>query len=93
MFPIVNKGFSGWLQGELDKREWSQADLARKAGFSRAAISLVISQDRKPGPDFCRAIAKALELPEEHVFRKASLLSPKPDGDKDPPSFLDWIRC
>ncbi len=91
MLSTVNKGFSGWLQGELDKREWTQADLARKSDLSRAAVSQVISQNRKPGPEFCRAVAKALELPEEFVFRKAGLLSPQPDKPEDPPTFWEWI--
>ena len=93
MLTTVNTGFSEWVQGELDKREWSQADLARKAGVSRASVSLVISQNRKPGPEFCRAIARAMELPEEYIFRKARLLSPKPDEPDPPgPTFLEWIK-
>jgi transcriptional regulator with XRE-family HTH domain len=89
MLSIVNKGFSKWLQSELDKQEWTQADLARKTDLSRAAVSLVLSKNRKPGPDFCRAIAHALDLPEEEVFRQAGLLSPKLE---DPPGLGEWIR-
>ena len=89
MLPTVNKRFSGWLQEEIDKREWTQANLARKAHVSRAAVSQVISENRKPGPDFCRAIAHALDLPEEDVFRQARLLSPKAE---EPPNLGEWIR-
>ena len=89
MLLIVNKEFSGWLQDKIDKREWTQADLARKTDLSRAAVSQVLSENRRPGPEFCRAIARALDLPEEEVFRQAGLLSPKAE---EPPNLGEWIR-
>ena len=89
MLVTVNKEFSKWLQKEMDKQEWTQADLARKSNLSRAAVSQVISENRGPGTEFCRAIAHALDLPEEEVFRQAGLLSPQPE---DPPNLGEWIR-
>ena len=89
MLLIVNKEFSGWLQIEIDKREWNQADLARKTEMSRAAVSQVLSENRRPGPEFCRAVAHALDLPEEEVFRQAGLLTPK---QEEPPNLGEWIR-
>ena len=89
MLPTVNKEFSKWLQEEIDKREWTQADLARKTNLSRAAVSQVLSENRRPGPEFCRATAHALDLPEEEVFRQAGLLSPKLE---EPPGLGKWIR-
>jgi transcriptional regulator with XRE-family HTH domain len=48
MFTIVNE-FVEWLQGELNKRDWSQADLARVARVSKSSISMIYSHDREPG--------------------------------------------
>lgn len=66
--------FSDWLASELNKRDMSQADLARKSDLTRGAVSHLINQQRQPGPDACLAIARALSLPPELVFRQAGLL-------------------
>jgi transcriptional regulator with XRE-family HTH domain len=83
--------FVEWLYGELGKRNWRKADLARASGLSSAHITRIMKREQSAGPDACRAIAHALDLPEEFVFRKAGLLSPKPD-ESEPPSFMDWLR-
>ncbi len=44
------------------------------AGISRAAVSLILSEDRQPGPEVCVALAKALGYAPEDVFRIAGLL-------------------
>ena len=83
--------FGVWLQGQLDNRGWTQARLARRSGVSTGQIARVINGTRAPGPDFCRAVAKALDLPEELVFRQAGLLSP--EGKKEnPPNLAEWIH-
>jgi transcriptional regulator with XRE-family HTH domain len=68
--------FSDWIESELKNRGWKPADLARAAGITDATLSRVLSGSRNPGPELCRAIAAALNEPEEKVFRKAGLLSP-----------------
>lgn len=85
---MVNSPFSEWLSSELEKRGLSQSELARLAGVSRGAISHLINQTRKPGPEICEAIAHALKLPPETVFRVAGLLSPKPDIQTEDQQFL-----
>lgn len=78
MYSIVDKNeFVFWLQSEMDKRDWSQADLAREANLSRGAVGNVLRQERDPGKDFLIGIAKALNLPIEEVFRIAGLLPPE----------------
>lgn len=72
--------FDEWLSGEMEKRSWSQSDLARHAGLSQAQVSRVANGLRPPGNDFCLAVAKAFKLPVEIVMRKAGLLPP--DGEK-----------
>ena len=76
---MVNKSFAQWLENELSKRGWSAADLARKAHLTTGAISHVLNGSRSPGPDFCRAVARALHIPQYTVFYIAGLLEDVPD--------------
>lgn len=69
--------FSTWLTGEMDKRGWNNSELARRAGLVPSTISMVISQQKNPGLDFCVGIALAFRLPPEIVLRKAGLLDPE----------------
>jgi transcriptional regulator with XRE-family HTH domain len=75
--------FKVWLAQELDQRGWSHAEMGRRSGVAQTTISNVISGNRAPGPDLCRAIARALGESEEKIFRLAGLLSPLP-FDSDP---------
>ncbi len=68
--------FAQWLQGEMVAREWSQAELARRANITKGAISHVLNETRRPGEALCKAIAQALEYPPEVIFRAAGLLPP-----------------
>ena len=89
MFTTVDNQFSYWLEEKMKEREWSQSELARRAGLTRGAINNILTAHRQPGPEFCRAIARALDLPEELVFREAGLLSPK---NEEPPTLSEWIH-
>lgn len=73
--------FAKWLEDELKSRRWTRADLSRATGLSQTAFSQIFKGQRKPGPDLCIAVARALEVPEEDVFRKAGLLPEKPEDD------------
>lgn len=68
--------FSQWLKSELDLRGWNQSELSRRSGISNPQISRLINMQSTPGDSACRAIAKALKLPAETVFRAAGLLPP-----------------
>jgi len=65
-----------WLRERLKERKWKQADLARASGIDTAVISNLINGKRGPGEDTCTAIAHALDLPPETVYRAAGLLPP-----------------
>jgi len=73
--------FPEWLQTELDNREWTQADLARKAELSRTVISRVMNGERLPGVDFCKGVARAFNLRDIEVMRRAGLADPEPATD------------
>ena len=73
--------FSDWLMAELNERQWTQAELARRCGSTKATISRIINGERQIGTDVATAIAYALNLPPDEVFRQAGLLPPQPDID------------
>lgn len=81
MFAMADKTFLDWLQAEMDRRGWTQADLHRASGLRRGTISGVINQLRNPGTAFCEAVARAFQLPAEDVFRRAGILPPEPNND------------
>jgi len=75
--------FTEWLENELNKRNWDRAELARRARLATSTVTRIMNGERSPGPDFCRSVARALNLPPETVFRKAGLLPQKPDTDPE----------
>lgn len=83
MFSVEAEKFSNWLFGQLREKSWSQSQLAIRAGISRGTLSNILTGNRRAGEDTLRAIAKALKLPPELVFRKAGLLPPKPATESE----------
>lgn len=76
------ESFSDWLVNEMKKRDLSPADLARLSGKAQAVISRVLNNERDPAPETLTALARALRLPPEIVFRRAGLLPPvSPDTE------------
>lgn len=76
---MSNERFAEWLVNQVETRDWSYAELARRAGVSGAMVSLVVNEQKNPGSEFCSGIARALDIPPETVFRKAGLLPSQPD--------------
>ena len=74
--------FFDWLDEELDQRNWVRADLAKRAKISESGLSMAYSGKRGIGPNMLTAIAGALNLPEEDVFRAAGLLPPSRNPDE-----------
>lgn len=83
----MKTNFIEWLQAELDNRGWTQADLANRTKVAAGSISRIMTGARNPGPDFCKSVAKALDIPQETVFRAAGLLDPLPE---DHPELAEW---
>ncbi|MCW5876144.1 MAG: helix-turn-helix transcriptional regulator [Anaerolineales bacterium] len=73
---LMESAFVDWVLRELEKRSWSQAELARRSKISESHISHVFFGRRQPQITFCKGIARAFELPPELVLRKAGLLPP-----------------
>jgi transcriptional regulator with XRE-family HTH domain len=83
MFLMDNKEvFSEWLSSVLRDRDLTQSGLASKAKINRAVISKAINKSSLPSPETCRAIARALNIPEEIVLGKAGYLSTHDDDEQ-----------
>ncbi len=66
-----------WMIAERQRREWSQADLARKADVTRQTINDYESRRRaNPDPRILSRISEVLGFPPEHLPRMAGLLPP-----------------
>ncbi len=73
--------FSEWLQAEMDKRGWSQSDLARFADLNRAVINKLLNGKSHPQPPTLEAISRALKIPIEITYRAAGLLPTNSEND------------
>jgi transcriptional regulator with XRE-family HTH domain len=65
-----------WILDELNKRDWTPADLAKRAKIHQATLSNILNGNRKAGPEICLAVADALGERPERIFRLAGLLPP-----------------
>lgn len=52
-----------WLADELNIKQLSQREAARRAGISHAYLSDILRGDKEPTCNFCLAMAKALNEP------------------------------
>lgn len=80
----ASEDFAAWLEGELAARNWRPADLARAADLPQATVGNVINGNREVGLKVALAIAGALGLPPDTVFRRAGLLPAQPGPERDP---------
>ncbi len=69
-----------WVYERLDHEGWSIRELARRAGVNHSTISMVLNRTRNPGPDLCRGLARAFNVPPDVVFRLAGLLPERPSA-------------
>ena len=71
-----------WLLHEMDRRGWSQSDLARSADLNRAVIHKLLSGQTTPRPATLAALARAFKVPVERLYRVCGLLPeiPEPEG-------------
>lgn len=79
-----------FIQSELTKRGWSQADFARRSGLTTGGVSMLLNQTRKPSTDTLAIIAQVFNLPLEEVYRIAGLLPPiaKSTAQKEQLNYL-----
>ena len=75
--------FVSWLIAAMNDRGWSNTELAQRAGVVQSTVSMVLSQRKQPGLDFCVGIARAFHLPPETVLRRAGLIPGAPDDNEN----------
>lgn len=93
MYTIsMNTDFNVWLTKRLDKEDWNNSELARRASVAPSTVSMVLNQQQRPGLDFCLGVAKALRIPPETVLRKAGLLPPVPPAIEQEQEYLLILR-
>jgi len=63
--------FGDWLRAELARREWSIADLARRARIDPSAVGRWARNDRLPDPQSCDLLADALGVDVDRVLTLA----------------------
>ena len=81
-----------WLNTLLQKREWTMRELARQSGMSHAAISVVLSGQRKPTWEFCAKVADALKMSKVELFRMAGLMESVPEDIADEEELIHLTR-
>ena len=84
--------FSDWLTSEIASRNMSAADLARASGKSQAVIGRILNNERKPAPETLIAIARALHMPVEEVFRVAGVLPPAKEKSSLNPRQVELLE-
>jgi transcriptional regulator with XRE-family HTH domain len=72
--------FADWLIAEMNKNNWSQSELSRRSGLTRAAISNYVS-GQKPNSSAIEKLAKAFNISPASLFeitrsKKASTSDP-----------------
>lgn len=80
--------FSSWLAETMRARGLNQSELAQRAGISRAAVNSIVSGRRRAGRDTLCALAKALSVPPEELFRAAGIDT---GGDAQQIDLAEWI--
>ena len=83
MLTMGNKEFTDWLDQEVQERGWTFRELGRRAELSSGAVSKVMTGVVNPTWEFCAKIARALEMPEVEVFRRAGLLPVLPEPRRE----------
>jgi transcriptional regulator with XRE-family HTH domain len=84
--------FVTWLNRAVGEAGWTWAELAKRSGISTSMVSMVISGQRHPGPEFCVGVARAFgELPER-VMRIAGLLPPLPPSVQEESEVIQQLR-
>lgn len=73
----MKETFSFWLKSQMDEREWSQADLARRSKISPPHIARLLSDTRALGNNGAAKLAKAFNMPVEIIYREAGMLPPQ----------------
>jgi len=66
--------FADWLNYEMARKGWTQAELARKSKLSRQAINYYLGGKSKQPDEFAlQKLAEAFQVPIEDAYRAAGI--------------------
>lgn len=74
-----------WLRRQLDRRDWSQADFARRLNVGTGLVSRWMTGKRTPSPRYCDLIADVLGVDLDVVLLMANHRAVTTDLDPDDP--------
>ena len=86
---------ASWLQQELRKRDWTQADLARRMGSSTGSVAHWVTGARVPQPSTIKVMAETFGADTDYLLTLAGHRQPDPYYDPDSPEsqLLPYIRA
>lgn len=87
----MSEAFTTWLAAELNRLNWTHAELAAKAGVSRGAVSNTLRGVIPPSCEFCIKTANALDVAPETVLKLAGILPPGPPASPIDSSTLQAL--
>jgi transcriptional regulator with XRE-family HTH domain len=80
------------LNEELQRRNWSMRELARRADISHSWISQVVNGNVTASPEFVMLIADAFAQPRDKWLRFAEMLPPLPPALEDEQAIVYALR-
>jgi transcriptional regulator with XRE-family HTH domain len=84
--------FRQWLTSEMEKRRFSQVELAKATGISQPFISRVLHGERLATADFCVKVALTLDEPPEKLLRLAGILPSNQTEDDTLQELMELAR-
>ena len=88
----MRESFLLWVNNELARRAWRNADLAREGDLSESMVSRVLNGGSRVTFDFCLGIARAFDIRPEPLFRYAGLSPPLAAEVECEEEILEAIR-
>jgi transcriptional regulator with XRE-family HTH domain len=66
-----NRAFANWVRGQLRRRQWNDAELARRLGVPNGTVSRWMTGERRPNPQSCDRVADLLGADVDMVLTLA----------------------
>lgn len=87
---LEGQSFAKWLRQQLARREWKQADFARRSGFNTGRVSYWMTGKDVPSPESCDRIADILGVDVDTVL---TLAGHRPHIDEPAPDDQAAMLC
>ena len=90
----TDRDIATWIRRQLERREWSPADLTRHLGVGTGRVSEWLSGKRRPSPASCLKLADVFDADPDVVLALAGHRPPTPSSDpwREVKALLDRAR-